>query len=169
MRNPSQWCDVFLEMAEVIAKRSKDDSTQCGAILVSPTNFVLGVGYNGPPPQIEDCKVPWDIRNPGSPNKYDFIFHAEENALLAAYEAHGREAMKGSTMYITTHPCHGCVLRMIRAGVETAVWEKQGEGKTAKCVDDLSRVKSKVIKAALKQQACFVGYEVGNTGGSRVL
>lgn len=159
MREPMQWCDVFLNMAKQIAERSKDASTQCGAVLVNDANFILGVGFNGPPSQIDDSKVPWDIRHPNSPNKYDFVIHAEENALLAAYEAHGKRELANSTMYVTSHPCHSCVLRMIRAGVSTCIWPISSV--MAKCVDDISKLKSKAIIAALKRDASFIGYEGG--------
>lgn len=112
-RTPKPWQDVFFNVALAVAERSKDPSTQVGAVLVSPDNRILGTGFNGPPPQINDFVVPWNER----PDKYDFIIHAEENAILTALDAHGLQACEDSRLYVTALPCPGCVLRAIRANV----------------------------------------------------
>lgn len=112
-RTPVEWNDVFLTMARAMSTKSKDPSTQCGAVLVASDNVLLSAGFNGPPPQMSDELVPWGER----PAKYAFIIHAEENALSFAIRSHGIERMKGSTMYVTHAPCSDCVLRMIRDGV----------------------------------------------------
>jgi dCMP deaminase len=111
-RQPNEWSNVFLDMAFAIARRSKDPSTQCGAVLVDCNNVILSCGFNGPPPNIEDSQVPWDKR----PDKYNFIIHAEENALLFALENHGHKVER-STLYVTHYPCSSCVLRLIRSKV----------------------------------------------------
>lgn len=112
-RTPRKWADVFFDMAFMISQRSKDNSTQCGAVLVNQANVVLSTGFNGPPPQLNDEEVPWNQR----PEKYAYIIHADENALLHALDSHGGKALIGSTMYLTAMPCTECVLRMIRAQV----------------------------------------------------
>jgi deoxycytidylate deaminase len=112
MRQPNEWSNVFLDMAFAIAKRSKDPSTQCGAVLVDCNNVILSCGFNGPPPNIDDTLVPWNER----PDKYNFIIHAEENALLFALENHGHKVER-STLYVTHVPCSQCVLRLIRSKV----------------------------------------------------
>ncbi len=113
MRKPASKDDTFFNMAFDIAELSKDDSTQCGAILVGEGNVILATGYNGPPSQLNDADVPWNKR----PEKYAYIIHAEENALLFALASHGGEPLIGSKVYVTTMPCTECVLRMIRCGV----------------------------------------------------
>lgn len=114
-RTPEPWDMVFLRMCQAVALRSKDPSTQCGAVLVSESNVVLSTGFNGPPSQMNDNWIPWGER----PTKYAFIIHAEENALWYAVEAHGMEKVKRSTLYCTHHPCSECVLRLIRSGIRT--------------------------------------------------
>jgi len=115
MRKPKDWSSVFFDIAFAIAQRSKDDSTQVGAVLVGEGCRILATGFNGPPSQIVDSLVPWDKR----PDKYAYIIHADENALLFALEAHGGKPLIGSTMFLTAMPCTECVLRMIRCGVST--------------------------------------------------
>lgn len=117
MRTPKPKPKVFLDMAFKIAELSKDDSTQCGAVLVDTDNVILATGYNGPPPQMNDEFVPWNTR----PDKYAYIIHADENALLFALGSHGAKPLIGSTMYLTALPCPACTLRIIRAGVKKVV------------------------------------------------
>lgn len=112
-RTPADWDAVFMTIAKTVAARSKDPSTQCGAVLVDDARRVLATGFNGPPPQLEDAAVPWHAR----PDKYRYILHAEENALLFALDAHGLRGVEGSTLYVNGFPCAGCMLRLIRAGV----------------------------------------------------
>ena len=114
-RKPETWDNVFFAMAYIIAKKSKDPSTQCGAVLVGENNQILSTGFNGPPTQLDDEQIPWNIR----PNKYAYIMHADENALWHAVEAHGRKGLIGSKMYLTAMPCTECTLRMIWANVST--------------------------------------------------
>lgn len=117
MRTPRDWSCCFFDMALAIAQRSKDDSTQAGAVLVNKHKRVMGTGFNGPPPSINDEEVPWGCRDPEQPNKYQYIIHAEENCILDALSKANREDIEGSTMYCTHSPCIGCVLRLIHAGV----------------------------------------------------
>jgi deoxycytidylate deaminase len=113
-RTPKPWNDVFFDLCFTIAQRSKDNSTQVGAVLVGEDNRILSTAFNGPPPQLEDSEVPWNVR----PDKYAYILHADENALLFALESHGGNPLIGSKMYLTVMPCTECVLRMIRCGVK---------------------------------------------------
>lgn len=87
------------------------------AVLVGAGNVILATGYNGPPPQLNDEFVPWNER----PDKYAFIIHADENALLFALSSHGGTPLIGSKMYLTAMPCTECTLRMIRAGVKKVI------------------------------------------------
>lgn len=113
MRTPKSWSDVFFDMAFTIAEKSKDDSTQCGAVIVDKDNRILSTGFNGPPSGIDDTLVPWNLR----PEKYAYIIHAEENALLFALSSHGGTPLIGSSVYVTHMPCAECTLRMIRQKV----------------------------------------------------
>lgn len=114
-REPLDWDTVFQMMAIASSQRSKDPSTQCGAVLVGKDRVVLATGFNGPPSQLDDLQIPWGQR----PEKYAYILHAEENALWFATSSYGFDRIKGSVMYCTHAPCTECVLRMIRCGVST--------------------------------------------------
>lgn len=43
------WDEYFMGIAILSAMRSKDDSSQVGACIVSPENKILSLGYNGIP------------------------------------------------------------------------------------------------------------------------
>lgn len=112
--NIISWDNLFLKIAFTMSERSKDDSTQCGAVIVDERNVIVSTGFNGPPPQLNDEDIPWNVR----PQKYAYIIHAEENAILFGME---KGSVKGCTLYCTHHPCAECVLRCIRAGIRRIV------------------------------------------------
>lgn len=129
MRANLSWDAIFLDIATTVAERSKDDSTQAGAVLVDHRHVVISTGFNGPPPQLDDELIPWNVRPNVSefdkinePHKYAFIIHSEENAILFGMEARG--SIAGSTMYSTHTPCSECMLRIVRAGVRELVMPK---------------------------------------------
>lgn len=111
MRNPTPWDDVFMEMAHVIAKRSKDPSTQVGAVIVDQRNRIVSLGFNGPPRGIVDSAVDWN----DSTEKWRWIVHAEENAWLHALEARGSVSL--CTLYSTAVICPACALRAVHLGI----------------------------------------------------
>lgn len=109
------WDKYFINIASLVSTRSKDISTQVGAVLVKD-GVILSTGYNGFPRGCNDD----DVNRNERPLKYKWVVHAEENALLNA----GREGVStfGSTMYVTPiRPCSGCVKAMIQSGVKKIV------------------------------------------------
>ena len=48
-KNVSSKTNVYMAMAKLISKRSKDPNTQVGAVIVSSDDRILSVGYNGFP------------------------------------------------------------------------------------------------------------------------
>lgn len=113
--NVPDWDSYFMAMVLIVATKSKDQSTRCGAILVDKDNRVLSIGYNGPFRGFQDNKTIVD-----RPDKYHVMLHAEENALYNYSGA--RSDMLGSTMYITGRPCTRCLRGMIQCGVKRLVY-----------------------------------------------
>ena len=74
------WNITLMRMAQEMSARSKDTSTKVGAVVISPTGEVLSTGYNGFPRKVNDNVPTRQVR----PTKYDFVVHAEVNALLNA-------------------------------------------------------------------------------------
>lgn len=110
--NPGEqrWADKFLDMADLVASWSKDESTKCGAIIVDSEQSVVSIGYNGIPRMVEDLPER-QIR----PQKYLWFEHAERNAIYNAAR-HG-VTLNGSTIYITALPCADCARAIIQSGI----------------------------------------------------
>jgi len=53
------WHNLYMAIALLMAKRSKDPVTQVGACIVDSNNNILSTGYNGMPTGCNDDKFPW--------------------------------------------------------------------------------------------------------------
>lgn len=104
--------DFYMGLAFWIASKSKDPRTQCGALIVSKNNVPLGYGYNGPPARINDSDINWD-----RPAKYDFIIHAEENAIT-----HSNGDLDMATIYVSAKPCSKCMLQIAASKIVRVVY-----------------------------------------------
>ncbi len=104
-----------LGKAEQAAKRSRDPSTKCGAVIIRPDKSICSDGYNGFPRGMEDRPEWYECRF----EKYDRVIHAEMSALLAT-----KESMVGYTMYITGPPCKDCAKHICAAGIVQVVWPR---------------------------------------------
>ena len=115
------WDGHFMDMAILVAQRSKDPSTKVGCVVVSEDKIVVATGYNGLPRGVED-------RSEGMerPAKYLWTSHAEENAV--AQSARVGAKLKGGTAFVTHHPCSRCARSLIQAGITRVVI---GDGKTS--------------------------------------
>lgn len=122
MRKPISWDELWMGMAKLVAQRSKDPNTQVGAVLVSPDNKRVAVGYNGFPSGLTETEELW--RSPtqeeldqGAITKYDRVVHAEPNALI-----HANTDTSGWTLYVTYPPCSRCAPVVINAGIKRIVY-----------------------------------------------
>jgi dCMP deaminase len=104
------WYDYFMGFAKHAASKSKDPSTQVGAVAVGPDGEIRATGYNGLPRGVED--KPERMERPA---KYLWTSHAEEN--LVAHAARVGVSLKGCTVYVTHYPCSRCARSLIQAGV----------------------------------------------------
>lgn len=105
------WHEFFLDMAKLVASRSKDPSTQVGAVIVDPVlNVPVGMGYNGFPRGVSDLVERYTDRT----IKYEMIVHAEVNAILNAVRD-----VHGCALYSTFMPCPQCAAQLIQAGIKT--------------------------------------------------
>ena len=53
------WDEYFMAVAKLAGMRSKDPNTQVGACIVSQSNKILSMGYNGFPMGCSDDEFPW--------------------------------------------------------------------------------------------------------------
>lgn len=108
------WNDMFMQIAEVVAKRSKDPHTKVGAVIVKD-NHILGIGYNAEP---KGFSYDFDWH---SKEKYDYVIHAELNAI--ANSTYFGNSIAGSTIYLTLSPCSECMKLLIQYGIGTIYYK----------------------------------------------
>lgn len=109
------WDDYYMGICYFIAARSKDPSTQCGAIIVDSNNIPCGWGYNGTPQKMRDSDINWR-----RPDKYPFIIHAEQNAFDHA--SGDLASIVNGTIYITGMPCPECTKIIINRKIRRIVY-----------------------------------------------
>ena len=108
------WPEYFYDMANLVAKKSKDQSTQIGAVIVGSDNEIRSTGYNSFPCGINDDLQERQER----PEKYYWIEHAERNALYNAAKI--GVSTKDCVMYLNCGvPCCDCARGIINAGIKT--------------------------------------------------
>lgn len=110
-----------MDMAVVVASRSKDPSTKVGCVIASEDKVVVSTGYNGIPSGVDD--LPERMERPA---KYLWTSHAEENAVAQAARVGAR--LRGGTAYVTHMPCARCARTLIQAGIVTVY---VGDGTTS--------------------------------------
>ena len=112
----NKWDHRFIELANHIAKWSKDPSTKVGCVIVGEDREIRSTGFNGFPRGIADDSERLEDRE----QKYPLICHAEENAIMHA--ARIGLSLKGCTAYVTWPPCTRCARSLIQAGVVEVVY-----------------------------------------------
>lgn len=123
-REVPDWDEYFMDIAKAVSRRSKDPSTQHGAVLVDDKHRIIGTGYNGGNKHIGDEELDW-----GRPAKYEWgVIHAEENALWTSH----RRDLDGCTLYVTGRPCSRCMMRVTHSGVARIVYG----GVESRCVNE---------------------------------
>jgi len=120
------WEEYFMDITQLVAKRSTCLRRQVGALLVKDKK-ILATGYNGAPARLEHCLEIGCLREQqsvpsGERHELCRGLHGEQNAIIqAAY--HG-VAIRGATLYCTNHPCVICSKMLINAGIERIVYEE---------------------------------------------
>lgn len=130
----------FLAVANSVADIfSKDPSTKVGALAVGSSNNQVSWGYNGLPPGIDDSHERLNDRDV----KLALTLHAEENALANAPFA-------VRTLYVTHHPCCGCVLRILaKRTITRVVYQVQPEFEN-RWADSLREARKLLAEAGVK-------------------
>jgi len=111
------WDNYFMGVADLSAKRSKDDTSQVGACIVDPKNHIVGIGYNGFPIGCSDDELPWTREGEFLETKYAYVVHAEANAILNA-----NSQLDHSRIYVTLFPCNECAKLIIQSGIKEVVY-----------------------------------------------
>lgn len=134
------WDTTRIEMAKILAKRSRCSRDQVGAIIVDHGNKIIGEGYNGPPSGFKDpayatgaagwvSTPPYDSETcaswctraeaakQGASLSLTYLdcpsLHAEANALITS----DRSLRVGGTIYVTSDVCMGCAKLIANSGL----------------------------------------------------
>lgn len=99
---------MFMDIAEVIAKRSACLRNNIGAVIVNGLNNIISIGYNGPASGVPHCK------RENCHKGCSIAIHAEANAILRM-PAPSLPLEKSDTyrMFVTVSPCLDCA-KLIR-------------------------------------------------------
>lgn len=120
------WDETWMNMAHVVAKRSRCVRDQVGAVVVSIANRIVDTGYNGPPRglRVDGPCVSWCQRSLAvvghslDPDYKDCVsLHAEANALMFG----DRTAREHGTIYVTSGICSACAKLIGNSGLMRVV------------------------------------------------
>lgn len=118
------WDEVWMDVAESMASRSKCVRAQVGCVLVSPDQRVVSSGYNGPPagyPAEGPCSgwCPRAMKTEDFSPTYDDCCscHSEVNALIRA----DSKSLVGGTAYVTSALCKQCAKAVANSGLSRVV------------------------------------------------
>ena len=90
---------MFMDIAEVVAKRSACLRNNVGAVIVNENNNIIAIGYNGPAAGVPQCT--YENCHAGC----DIAIHAEDNAILRMPPLSTDSYYK---LFCTVSPCKDC-------------------------------------------------------------
>ena len=125
MKDPRpDWDTYFMEIAEVVARRSNCSRRHVAALVVSD-HRIISTGYNGTPRGVKNCFEGGCPRCAGTSPSGEHLddclcVHAEQNAICQA--AYYGIRLNGATLYVTISPCLTCAKLLINAGIKEVVY-----------------------------------------------
>lgn len=120
MSRPS-FDDIYMELAENLAKRSHCVKMHVGAVLTKDTRIV-SLGYNGPPAGTHNCDVEWpkDGCPRDSKGGCSLALHAEQNAII--YASKNNVPLENCSIYVTLAPCLSCARIIYASGIKKVIY-----------------------------------------------
>ena len=142
------WDEYFLEIADLVSRRSTCLRRRVGAVLVRDKR-ILATGYNGVPSKIRHCSEVGCMREKlkipsGERHELCRGLHAEQNAFLQA-ALHGT-SVKDACLYSTTQPCVICAKMVINAGIREIVIRGDYPDKMSKDLLREAKIKVRVAE-----------------------
>ncbi len=120
------WDDYFMEITNLVSKRSTCLRRYVGAVIVRDKR-ILATGYNGAPRGLAHCEETGCLREKlGIPSgqKQELCrgLHAEQNAIIQA--ALSGVSIENSQIYSVTQPCVICAKMIINSGIKRVVYQE---------------------------------------------
>ena len=115
--------EIYMLIAELTSKMSKDPNTKVGSCIISDKGEILSVGYNDVPKGwIGDFNWNRDISLGEENTKYPYVIHSEANALNNYKGA--KEDLENATIYVTLFPCNQCSKQIIQSGIKKIIYKE---------------------------------------------
>lgn len=113
--------DIYIELAENLARRSHCVIIKVGAVLTKDTRIV-SLGYNGPPAGTHNCDEEWpDTGCPrDSKGGCSLALHAEQNAII--YASKNNVPLENCSLYLTLAPCLACARIIYASGIRKVIY-----------------------------------------------
>jgi len=129
-----EWGEYFINIAEQVKLKSKDNNTKIGVVIVGKDNEIVSTVYNSFPRGIDDSVE----ERQEKPEKYFWFEHAERNAIYNA--ARIGVSTLGTTMYMTCGiSCADCARAIINAGISKIVLRSGKGAMSQKWVESAQR------------------------------
>lgn len=124
--NRKSWEHYFLEISQLVAKRSTCIRRKVGAVIVKDKH-IIATGYNGVPSGIDHCIDTGCLRDKlnipsGEHAEKCSGLHAEQNAIIQA-AVHG-VSIRDSTLYCTHQPCNICAKMIVNAKIKEVYFKE---------------------------------------------
>ncbi len=122
------WDDYFLEIMDVVGKRSTCDRGRTSSIIVK-NNRILVTGYAGAPQGLPHCDdvghlLKKTVHEDGTISEHCVrTVHAEMNAICQA--AKMGVSIEGATVYVRMTPCRNCAMVLINCGIKRVFCERK--------------------------------------------
>ena len=117
----------LMKLAFFLAERTDDPKRGVGAVIVNKDNDIVGLGWNGFPTKSLYGEFPRAAYNENPPRgdsdahyqdqKYPYIIHAEQNALLMR----NTKSIQDATLVVTMTPCDDCTPLTDMQGIKGVV------------------------------------------------
>jgi dCMP deaminase len=131
----SSWDETWLNVADVVARRSLCVRDQVGAVIVNVSNRIVATGYNGPPRGFTHSNLPcraWCQRaaltNRDEKLNSDYTDCPSSHAELNGLSVCDRSAREGGTIYVTSDVCFGCAKVIANSGLRRVVVRRRERG-----------------------------------------
>lgn len=124
---------------------SKDPSSRVGAMIVRPDFSFVSAGYNGLSRGMKDNDNIWKNEDPRF--KYDYVQHAERNALAFSRSTD----VHGCYVICNLYPCHECAGLLVQSGIAKVFYS------ASKRADHKSAVADEIFNAAGVQRIRIPG------------
>lgn len=117
------WHEMFMNVANIAAHRTSCIFHKVGSVFVDGNHRIISIGYNGPSSGDVHCVEYGCAKIHGDPISGELKpcrgVHSEINAIS---NCHDINQLRGSTLYVTVHPCYNCMKSLVNVGVRKIIY-----------------------------------------------